>query len=67
MSIADIKKMSFVERVHLMEQIWDTLRDEPEHVDSPAWHEDVLKERKEAYESGKVNSYTIEEMKQKLR
>ena len=27
-----------------MEQIWDTLRDEPEHVDSPAWHEGVLKE-----------------------
>jgi len=66
MSITDIKKMPFVERVHLMEQIWDTLRDEPEHMDSPSWHEDILKRRKEAYNDGKVKSYTIEEIKQKL-
>ncbi len=66
MSITDIKKMPFIERVHLMEQIWDTLRDEPEHMDSPVWHEDILKERKEAYNRGKVKSYTIEEIKQKL-
>lgn len=66
MSITDIKKMPFIERVRLMEQIWDTLRDEPEHMDSPAWHEDILKKRKEAYNNGKVKSYTIEEIKQKL-
>ncbi len=66
MSISDIKKMPFVERVQLMEQIWDTLRDESEQRESPAWHEDILKERKEAFESGKVESYTIEEVRQKL-
>ncbi len=66
MSISDIKKMPFVERVHLMEQIWDTLRDESNQRESPAWHEDILKERKEAYDSGEVKSYTLEEIKQKL-
>jgi len=66
MSITDIKKMPFVERVQLMEQIWDTLRDESENMDSPDWHEDVLKKRKEAFESGKVKSYSIEEVRQKL-
>ena len=30
MPLADIKKMPFVERVRLMEQICDTLRDESE-------------------------------------
>ena len=66
MSIADIKKMPFVERVRLMEQIWDTLRDESEQVESPAWHEEILEKRKEAYKEGRVQSYTIDEIKQKL-
>ena len=66
MSLSDIKKMPFVERVHLMEQIWDTLRDESEGKKSPDWHEDVLKKRKEAYEHGEVKSYTLEEVEQKL-
>lgn len=49
-----------------MEQIWDTLRDESEDLDSPAWHKDILKERKEAYNNGNVKSYTVEEIRQKL-
>ncbi len=66
MLISDIKKMSFIQRVHLMEQIWDTLRDEPQQIKSPLWHQDTLNERKEAYESGEVKSYTIEEIRQKI-
>ena len=66
MSIADIKKMPILERMRLMEEIWDTLRDDSKDLDSPYWHEDILKERKEAYSSGKVKSYTIEEVRQKL-
>jgi len=66
MSINDIKKMPFAKRVQLMEQIWDTLRDESEHMDSPHWHADVLRERKEAFESGQVRRYSIEEVRQKL-
>ena len=66
MSITDIKKMPFVERVYLMEQIWDTLRDESDELDSPTWHEDILKIRREAYNSGEVKSYSIEEVRQKL-
>jgi putative addiction module component (TIGR02574 family) len=66
MSISDIKKMPFAKRVHLMEQIWDTLRDESNQNKSPAWHKEILKDRKEAYDSGEVKSYTLEEVKQKL-
>ena len=62
MSLADIKKMSFVEKV----QIWDTLRDESAQLESPEWHEEILQKRREAYKEGGVQSYTIEETKQKL-
>ena len=67
MSIADIKKMPFVERMHLMEQIWDTLRDESDELDSPTWHEDILEERKKAIENGDVKLYSIAELKEMHR
>ncbi len=66
MSFADIKKMSFVERVRLMEQIWDSLRDESEQLESPNWHKEILQKRRGAYKEGDVQSYTIDEIKQKL-
>lgn len=66
MSLADIKKMPFVERVRLMEQIWDTLRDESEQLKSPEWHEEILQKRREVYKESDVQSYTIDEIRQKL-
>ena len=66
MSIADIKKMSFVERVHPMEQIQDTLRDESEQLESPEWYEEILQNRRDAYKQGCVQSYTIERSNKSL-
>jgi len=66
MLITDIKEMPFAERLQLMEQIWDTLREESEYMDSPQWHKDILRERKVAYDNGYVKSYTLEEIKQKI-
>jgi putative addiction module component (TIGR02574 family) len=59
MSIADIKKMPIIERVHLMEQIWDTLNHETLEIDSPAWHSELLQERKKAIKEGNVKMYTL--------
>ena len=63
MSIADIKRMPLLERMHLMEEIWDTLNHETSELDSPAWHEEVLQERKKAIENGDVKLYSIAELK----
>ena len=67
MSIADIKKMPLLERVHLMEQIWDTLAQESSEVDSPSWHKDVLQNRKNTIKDGNIKLYTPEELKSKRR
>ena len=67
MSIADIKKMPLLERMHLMEQIWDTLNHEVTEVDSPEWHENVLQERKKSIENGNVKLYSIAELKEMHR
>ncbi len=66
MLITYIKEMPFAERLQLMEQIWDTLREESEHIDFPQWHKNILRERKVAYANGYVKSYTLEEIKQKI-
>ncbi len=66
MSLADIKQMSLVEKIRLMEQLWDSLKAETPEIDSPSWHKDVLEARQKAVAEGKVKRYTIKEVKQQL-
>ncbi len=66
MSLIDIEQLSLGEKVQLMEQLWDSLKVEVSEADSPSWHQDILKERKKLFSEGKVECYTIDEVKQKL-
>ena len=65
MTIAEISKMSVLERLQAMEALWDSLTREPTDVKSPKWHEDILSDRKEKIESGKANFISLEELKSK--
>ena len=40
-----LDKMSVAEKIQAMESLWDDLCSKADAVTSPAWHEDVLKER----------------------
>lgn len=55
MEVAEIKKMNMVERLRAMEILWDA---EPE---SPAWHGDILAERKRRMESGEMEFISLRE------
>ena len=52
MTIAEISKMSVLERLQTMEALWDSLTREPTGIKSPKWHEEILSDRKEKIESG---------------
>jgi hypothetical protein len=52
MTIAEISKMSVLERLQTMEALWDSLTREPTGVNSPKWHENILSDRREKIESG---------------
>ena len=39
-----LSEMSVVEKLRLMEEIWEDLRRNSDAIESPAWHEEVLKE-----------------------
>lgn len=68
MNIAlQIDKMTHQEKLQAMEALWDDLARNSSAVDSPAWHEEVLKETEARYVAGKEESTEWESAKKELR
>ena len=47
-----LENMSVEEKIQVMEIIWDDLCHNADDMQSPSWHEDVLREREEALQPG---------------
>ncbi len=62
-----LDKMTIPEKLRLMEALWADLSGDEMNVESPAWHEEVLKERQTRVESGKEVFIDWEVAKQQLR
>ncbi len=67
MSLSDINQMPLAERIHLMEQLWDSFKYETKDIKPPLWHKDVLDNRKERYENGELNLILLDELKQSYK
>ena len=63
---AQIEQMSLVEPMEAMELLWRSLSAEPDRVVSPAWHGEVLDQRRAKIESGKAEFLTIAQLKKRL-
>jgi hypothetical protein len=63
MDLQEIKKMSRIERIRTMEALWDSLRDEEPEIESPEWHQDILKERKQKIESGEAWFISLDKLR----
>ncbi|MCF6154725.1 MAG: cysteine methyltransferase [Candidatus Brocadia sp.] len=61
MFLTEIEKMSTIERLQVMEELWDSLC--KEEIESPEWHKDILKERKKKIEKGDVEYISLEDLK----
>jgi hypothetical protein len=62
-----LDRMSREEKLRAMEALWvDLCRDESQ-IESPAWHGDVLQERKARVESGQEQFMDWEAAKDQLR
>ena len=59
----EIKKMSTIERLQIMETLWDSFREEESKIESPEWHRDILEERKNKIETGDAEFNTLEELR----
>jgi hypothetical protein len=63
MNTSEIEKMSSQERIETMELIWDVMCRDEASVASPAWHGEVLKNRKHRIESGEARFYSLDEVR----
>ena len=54
-----LKDMSLHEKLSAMESLWEDLARTPDAIESPAWHEDILDERRQrvadVWESAKAD------------
>jgi hypothetical protein len=63
----DIEKMTLEEKLRAMEALWTDLSRNEENIQSPPWHEEVLKEREDKAKSGQAKFESWEHAKRELR
>ncbi len=63
MTITGIKKMSLLERLQAMEELWDSLCHEESEIESPEWHKDMLESRRKKINEGKAEFISLEDLK----
>ena len=47
----EISRLTPVEKLRLVEELWDTLAADPDQLPIPEWHQQALAEAQAAYES----------------
>ena len=62
-----LDQMTTAEKLRVMETLWTDLSRNEQEIESPAWHEQVLREREERVRSGQESFIDWETAKQQLR
>lgn len=62
-----LEKMSRDEKLRAMEAIWADLSRDEEQFDSPAWHEQALRETEKLVETGEAKFSDWDEAKKRMR
>jgi len=65
MTTLEISKMSVLERLQIMEALWDSLTHEKTEMASPSWHGETLSERTKKIENGSAEFKSLDELKLK--
>ena len=62
-----LHEMSLEEKLQAMEALWEDLSREPDLIESPSWHQDLLKETERGVESGEATFSDWEKAKVAIR
>ena len=65
--VLPLKKMSRDEKLRAMEELWADLSQDEGRFESPAWHEQALREAERAVKAGKARFSDWEEAKKRIR
>jgi len=63
----DIEKMTPEERLRLIEDLWESLRDRPEDLPLSSAHRDELDRRLDEFDRGDTKTIPWDEVKRRLR
>jgi putative addiction module component (TIGR02574 family) len=64
---SQIERMSVIERLQAMDQLWDSLTRDGGEIPSPDWHQDVLAHRKARAQRGEAKFLTLDQLRSRLR
>ena len=62
-----LSQFTYAQKLELLETIWDDLSRDEAAFASPAWHENILNERKEAFASSTAQHSDWSEAKERLK
>jgi hypothetical protein len=62
-----LDQMTTAEKLQVMEDLWANLARNEQEFESPAWHEQILKEREERLRAGDESPIDWEQAKKDLR
>jgi hypothetical protein len=62
-----LSEMTLEEKLQAMEALWDDLSRNPETLESPSWHEEVLRERQQRLAAGEDSFVDWEQAKADIR
>jgi hypothetical protein len=62
-----VSHLSLAQKLDLMETLWADLSRDEKALKSPAWHENVLKDREEAFAAGKATVSDWEQAKKRIK
>ena len=62
-----LKDMTLQEKLAVMESLWEDLARTPETIESPAWHKDILDERRRRLAEGQSRFVDWETAKADIR
>lgn len=67
MSIAELHKLPRLEKLKIIEALWNDLAEDDSAFESPAWHGDVLRKTESDFQKGLVESLDWKTAKKELR
>ncbi len=62
-----LDKMTSLDKITVMEKLWDDLCQDPESIPSPKWHKEVLESREMELNEGKAKFIAFDLAKEKIR
>ena len=62
-----LDKMTSLDKIAVMEKLWEDLCREPESIVSPKWHNEVLEAREKEVNEGKAKFTAFDRAKERIR